>query len=70
MDSYLSWSLSLSDSHSDDFILLKSAIHNTSVCVCVCFVQLCATLGSTGVCSFDRLDELGPVCKCVSGLHE
>lgn len=25
-------------------------------------VMLCATLGSTGVCSFDRLDELGPVC--------
>ncbi|XP_056622445.1 histidine decarboxylase [Triplophysa dalaica] len=25
-------------------------------------LQLCATLGSTGVCSFDRLDELGPVC--------
>ncbi|KAL0154185.1 hypothetical protein M9458_050511 [Cirrhinus mrigala] len=23
---------------------------------------LCATLGSTGVCSFDRLDELGPIC--------
>ncbi|XP_016362245.1 histidine decarboxylase [Sinocyclocheilus anshuiensis] len=26
-------------------------------------VMLCATLGSTGVCSFDRLDELGPVCE-------
>lgn len=25
-------------------------------------VMLCATLGSTGVCSFDRLEELGPVC--------
>uniref|UniRef100_A0A9J8BQG7 Histidine decarboxylase n=2 Tax=Cyprinus carpio TaxID=7962 RepID=A0A9J8BQG7_CYPCA len=25
-------------------------------------VMLCATLGSTGVCSFDRLDELGPIC--------
>ncbi|XP_066540804.1 histidine decarboxylase [Hoplias malabaricus] len=26
-------------------------------------VMLCATLGSTGVCSFDRLDELGPICS-------
>lgn len=34
------------------------------VCVCVCVPQLCATLGSTGVCSFDRLDELGPICEC------
>ncbi|XP_076144338.1 histidine decarboxylase [Alosa pseudoharengus] len=25
-------------------------------------VMLCATLGSTGVCSFDYLSELGPVC--------
>uniref|UniRef100_A0A4W4HHH6 Histidine decarboxylase n=1 Tax=Electrophorus electricus TaxID=8005 RepID=A0A4W4HHH6_ELEEL len=25
-------------------------------------VMLCATLGSTGVCSFDCLDELGPIC--------
>ncbi|KAM6980597.1 histidine decarboxylase [Aplochiton taeniatus] len=25
-------------------------------------VMLCATLGTTGVCSFDNLSELGPVC--------
>uniref|UniRef100_A0A3B1K409 Histidine decarboxylase n=1 Tax=Astyanax mexicanus TaxID=7994 RepID=A0A3B1K409_ASTMX len=25
-------------------------------------IMLCATLGSTGVCSFDCLDELGPIC--------
>ncbi|KAI5616596.1 histidine decarboxylase isoform X1 [Silurus asotus] len=25
-------------------------------------VMLCATLGSTGVCSFDCLEELGPIC--------
>ncbi|MBN3313403.1 DCHS decarboxylase, partial [Atractosteus spatula] len=25
-------------------------------------VLVCATLGTTGVCSFDRLSELGPVC--------
>ncbi|XP_062405889.1 histidine decarboxylase [Sardina pilchardus] len=25
-------------------------------------IMLCATLGSTGVCSFDYLSELGPVC--------
>ncbi|XP_060734448.1 histidine decarboxylase isoform X1 [Tachysurus vachellii] len=27
-------------------------------------VMLCATLGSTGVCSFDCLEELGPICAC------
>lgn len=29
-----------------------------------CFspVQLCASLGTTGVCAFDKLSELGPVC--------
>lgn len=25
--------------------------------------QLCATLGSTGACSFDNLEELGPICE-------
>lgn len=25
--------------------------------------QLCATLGTTGSCSFDNLKELGPICK-------
>lgn len=25
-------------------------------------LQLCATLGTTGVCAFDNLAELGPVC--------
>ncbi|XP_052358150.1 histidine decarboxylase-like [Oncorhynchus keta] len=28
----------------------------------VCLFQLCATLGTTGVCAFDDLSELGPVC--------
>ncbi|NWI36494.1 DCHS decarboxylase, partial [Picathartes gymnocephalus] len=27
-------------------------------------VFVCATLGTTGVCAFDNLSELGPVCKC------
>uniref|UniRef100_A0A3Q3AVJ3 Histidine decarboxylase n=1 Tax=Kryptolebias marmoratus TaxID=37003 RepID=A0A3Q3AVJ3_KRYMA len=26
-------------------------------------VQLCSTLGTTGVCAFDQLTELGPVCE-------
>lgn len=32
--------------------------------VWLCFspVKLCATLGTTGVCAFDKLSELGPVC--------
>uniref|UniRef100_A0A672GK11 Histidine decarboxylase n=1 Tax=Salarias fasciatus TaxID=181472 RepID=A0A672GK11_SALFA len=25
--------------------------------------QLCSTLGTTGVCAFDKLSELGPVCE-------
>uniref|UniRef100_A0A8C6VWP9 Histidine decarboxylase n=1 Tax=Nothobranchius furzeri TaxID=105023 RepID=A0A8C6VWP9_NOTFU len=31
----------------------------------ICFSpgQLCATLGTTGVCAFDKLSELGPVCE-------
>uniref|UniRef100_A0AAY4DUY6 Histidine decarboxylase n=1 Tax=Denticeps clupeoides TaxID=299321 RepID=A0AAY4DUY6_9TELE len=31
--------------------------------------QLCATLGTTGVCSFDSLAEVGPVCKEGLWLH-
>ena len=27
------------------------------------YVQVCATLGTTGVCSFDNLQELGLVCE-------
>lgn len=27
-------------------------------------LQLCATLGTTGACAFDKLEELGPICKC------
>ncbi|NXX93915.1 DCHS decarboxylase, partial [Centropus bengalensis] len=27
-------------------------------------VFVCATLGTTGVCAFDNLSELGPICKC------
>lgn len=29
------------------------------------FLQVCATLGTTGVCAFDSLAELGPICKCL-----
>ena len=29
----------------------------------VLLLQLCATLGTTGACSFDNLEELGPICK-------
>ena len=29
-----------------------------------CCFQLCATLGTTGACAFDNLQELGPICKC------
>lgn len=29
-------------------------------------VFVCATLGTTGVCAFDRLSELGPICKYLS----
>ena len=25
---------------------------------------VCATLGTTNICSFDALEEIGPVCKC------
>ncbi|KAK2156591.1 hypothetical protein LSH36_209g03023 [Paralvinella palmiformis] len=28
-----------------------------------CSEQLCATLGTTGACAFDNLEELGPICK-------
>ncbi|KAG2470480.1 DCHS decarboxylase, partial [Polypterus senegalus] len=28
-------------------------------------VLVCATLGTTGVCSFDCLSELGPLCECL-----
>ena len=28
---------------------------------------MCATLGTTGACAFDNLEELGPICK--SGLE-
>ena len=27
------------------------------------FLQVCATLGTTGVCAFDNLEEIGEVCK-------
>lgn len=26
-------------------------------------LQVCATLGTTGACSFDNLQEIGPICK-------
>jgi len=26
-------------------------------------VQVCATLGTTGACSFDNLMEIGPICE-------
>lgn len=29
----------------------------------IIFLQLCATLGTTGACAFDNLEELGPICK-------
>ena len=32
------------------------------------FPQVCATLGTTGVCAFDCLSELGPICKCLPRL--
>ena len=32
------------------------------------FSQVCATLGTTGVCAFDCLSELGPICKCLPRL--
>jgi len=31
--------------------------------------QVCATLGTTGACSFDNLQELGPICKCNTRQH-
>lgn len=31
-------------------------------------LQVCATLGTTGVCAFDNLAELGPVCKFVAAV--
>ena len=27
------------------------------------FSKLCATLGTTGACAFDNLQELGPICQ-------
>jgi glutamate/tyrosine decarboxylase-like PLP-dependent enzyme len=27
------------------------------------FFKVCATLGTTNVCSFDKLEEIGPICK-------
>lgn len=26
-------------------------------------LQVCATLGTTGACAFDNLDEVGPICQ-------
>ncbi|KAM9816900.1 histidine decarboxylase [Neosynchiropus ocellatus] len=40
---------------------LKQAIHEDRMNGLVPFL-LCATLGTTGVCAFDKLSELGPVC--------
>lgn len=38
--------------------------------VCVSLApQLCATLGTTGVCAFDNLSELGPVCTSLTWLQ-
>uniref|UniRef100_A0A8C8R9W0 Aromatic-L-amino-acid decarboxylase n=1 Tax=Pelusios castaneus TaxID=367368 RepID=A0A8C8R9W0_9SAUR len=33
-------------------------------------IQFCATLGTTPCCSFDRLLELGPICKSLSYYHK
>jgi len=30
---------------------------------CCRYLQLCATLGTTGACAFDKLSELGPICE-------
>uniref|UniRef100_A0ACB8E5U9 Uncharacterized protein n=2 Tax=Sphaerodactylus townsendi TaxID=933632 RepID=A0ACB8E5U9_9SAUR len=40
---------------------LREAIERDRSCGLVPFF-VCATLGSTGVCSFDNLEELGPIC--------
>jgi glutamate/tyrosine decarboxylase-like PLP-dependent enzyme len=31
--------------------------------VAPCLVQVVATLGTTGTCAFDALDEIGPICE-------
>lgn len=45
--------------------LLKKKCHLISL---ISF-QVCATLGTTGVCAFDSLSELGPICKCHLSLY-
>lgn len=35
---------------------------NTRSTMYFLFLQLCATLGTTGACAFDKLEELGPIC--------
>uniref|UniRef100_A0A8C9W271 Histidine decarboxylase n=1 Tax=Scleropages formosus TaxID=113540 RepID=A0A8C9W271_SCLFO len=42
--------------------LKESETDMSLVFLSIVFLQLCATLGTTGVCSFDCLSELGPVC--------
>uniref|UniRef100_A0A3Q2P3T7 Histidine decarboxylase n=1 Tax=Fundulus heteroclitus TaxID=8078 RepID=A0A3Q2P3T7_FUNHE len=42
---------------------LKQAIQEDRRRGLVPFMVLCSTLGTTGVCAFDKLSELGPVCE-------
>ncbi|KAL4126469.1 hypothetical protein QTP88_010691 [Uroleucon formosanum] len=37
--------------------------HSINFQLVVCSSQLCATLGTTGACAFDNLEELGPICQ-------
>ncbi|KAG1689119.1 Histidine decarboxylase [Nymphon striatum] len=34
-----------------------------SLLVAYCSDQVCGTLGTTGACAFDNLEEIGPICK-------
>lgn len=38
-----------------------SFLYNTHVILL--YAQVCATLGTTGACSFDNIKEIGPICE-------
>ena len=47
---------------------LANLIDHLYILLSFCVLQFCATLGTTSCCSFDKIDELGPLCEFATKL--
>lgn len=48
------------------FVMIPKLNSKGQMLIFLCCVQLCASLGTTGTCAFDNLEEVGPICKASS----